>query len=69
MPDRPRQGQPLTALADLLRPADRDRPAAHMRKLAGLTRLAAERGHQRPAPARHHSSSWRSGASETEVER
>lgn len=41
----------MTALADLLSPADRNRLAAHMRELAGLARLAAERGHQRPVSA------------------
>jgi len=68
MPDRPRQGQPVTALADLLSPADRDRLAAHMRELAGLACLVAERG----TNAQHPPGTTRraGGAGErTEVER
>jgi hypothetical protein len=70
MPDRPRQGQPVTALADILSPADRDRLAAHMRELAGLARLAAERSsHQRPAPAPTPLAELAERGERTEVER
>jgi hypothetical protein len=69
MPDRPRQGQPVTALADILSPADRGRLAVHMRELAGLARLAAERGHQRPAPARTPLAELTERGERTEVER
>ena len=69
MPDRPRQGQPVTALADILSPADRDRLAAHMRELAGLARLAAERGHHRRAPAPTPLAELAERGEQTEVER
>lgn len=55
----------MTALADLLGPADRDCLAAHMRELAGLARLVAERGanaEHPPAPLAELAERDRGGA-------